>query len=70
MTCQYNPALTRYAIYDEPQIGKNSGGTCQNEAVWRCGNENVWELCDECARLPIFKRLKKRVRIDGERRAA
>lgn len=71
MTCEYNPSLTRHAVYDHPETGKliaTMNGRCTNEATQRLGTENVWHLCDEHAALPIFKRLKKRVRI--VRRAA
>lgn len=70
MNCEYNPNLTRPAIYDDPVFGKAAGSTCQSEATWQLGTTNQWHLCDEHAELPIFRRLKKRVQIEEMRRAA
>lgn len=70
MRCQYNPALTRHAIYDAPELGHAVPATCEREATQKLGTTNVWYLCDEHAKLPIFTRLRKRERIDEGRRAA
>lgn len=70
MICEFNESLTRHAIYDNSAIGKAAVSTCQSEATWQCGTTNQWHLCDEHAELPIFRRLKKRVRMEELRRAA
>ena len=37
---------------------------CPNEAVWSVGvGTNNWHLCESCAGLPRFKRLRSRVWI-------
>jgi hypothetical protein len=51
--CEWNPTK------NEPATGFDG---CENEAVIRAGTSvpNNWHLCEACAALPRFKRLKKR----------
>lgn len=65
--CEWDPETNSPALIQQkgdPQTG------CQNEAVWSLGaslKEN-WHLCDSCAGLERFKRLRRKVWIgNGER---
>ncbi len=51
--CEYNPREKRPAFIEEQHA----------PAVWIVGGNGQWRLCEECAQLPEFKRLRKRVRV-------
>ena len=49
-TCEYNP---------ETKLPAFEGGPCYHRATVCAGANGRWHLCDCCAKLPEFKRLKK-----------
>jgi len=51
--CEYNPQEKRAAYENELHA----------VATWIVGCNGKWRLCDACAALPEFKRLRKRSRI-------
>jgi hypothetical protein len=59
--CEWNP------LRDEPateQKSTNQRWGCARPAMWSVGRVENWHLCDECAKLPRFKRLRRRVRLN------
>lgn len=50
--CEYNPTAGR-ARYD-------GEADCPNESTMCVGSRGKWHLCDSCADLPVFNRLKSR----------
>lgn len=48
--CEWNP------VYDTPATTPDSEDDCQNEITHRAGK---FQLCERCARRPVFSRLKK-----------
>jgi hypothetical protein len=56
--CEWNPAKNKPARYLKGYTGPTDG--CQNEATVCVGSNGQWHLCSECAKLPKFKRFKKK----------
>jgi hypothetical protein len=51
MICEWNPAENQEAYTtDKPHAN----------AIWQIGTNTTWHLCDQCARLPRFRKYKKR----------
>jgi hypothetical protein len=57
--CEWNPAANKPAteIIGNPK----SRDGCSREASLSVGGKKNWHLCEHCAMLPRFKRLRKRV---------
>lgn len=51
--CEYNPETKQAAYWSE----------VHGAAEWIVGHNGRWRLCDACAQLPEFKRLRARTRI-------
>ena len=65
--CEWNPER------DEPATEVKSTHQrwgCIRPAIWAVGSANKWHLCDYCAALPRFKRLRKRIPLDREPRGS
>lgn len=54
--CEWNPTHKRAAYLGE---------SCRKEATVSLGASGQWHLCEDCARLPEFKRYKVRGKISG-----
>ena len=54
--CEYNPDAKR-ARYDNESV-------CGNPARWSVGAHGRWHLCNNCAALPEFARMRRRVPIN------
>lgn len=59
--CEYNPEKKA------PATLLPSEGDCKNEATVSVGAAGEWHLCDSCAALPFFKRLRKRTPLKRSR---
>lgn len=59
--CEWNP------VNGVPAMWPDQPGDCQNEATVSVGASkgNNYHLCDDCVRLPMFARLRKRVLPDA-----
>lgn len=59
MTCEWNPDQNRALFNDEEPHAK---------AVWCVGAKGEWHLCDKCVNLSVFKKYRRRHRLnDGVR---
>ena len=60
-TCEWNPARSAESMQgDDP-------GACEREAVLSVGSKRNYHLCRECAALPAFRSLRRRVLLsEGE----
>lgn len=54
-SCEWHPTENRSATNSDPDHAP---------ALWIVGADSRWRLCEGCAGLPQFRRLKKRIRID------
>lgn len=52
--CEWNPETKAAAYWHEVHAA----------AEWIVGHDGRWRLCDECAKLPEFKRHRTRRRIE------
>jgi hypothetical protein len=57
--CDWDPERDARAVVDGPG--------CKREATVSLGNNPNWHLCEECSRLPRFKRFRKRTPIGSAR---
>lgn len=55
--CEYNPEKKRAVYGCEAHF-------LSSQAEWLVGAGGKWRLCEACAKLPEFKRLRKRRRIE------
>ena len=51
--CEWNPEANRSALRNEAHAA----------ADWIVGANGAWRVCDACAKLPRFRRLRKRIPI-------
>lgn len=49
-----------WPVGDRSATGR-PGERCPNPATLSVGTKNNWHVCDSCAALPRFKRLRRRV---------
>lgn len=55
------PSVSGYCEWDPKANGPAlSGSGCENQATLSVGGDKNWHLCDDCAALPVFKRLRRR----------
>ncbi len=55
-SCEWNPEKERPALEGEHHA----------QAVFSVGmGRNNWHLCEECSRLPIFKKLKRKDKLEN-----
>lgn len=60
--CEWDPALNRPAQY-VPGGGAELYTGCLNPATIILGSRTTWRLCEQCAKLPKFKLLRKHIHI-------
>ena len=52
--CEWNPRTNEPATSDDG---------CHEEARWSIGSNGQWHLCDNCQKLPQFKRFSVRKKL-------
>jgi hypothetical protein len=57
--CEWDPERDQPAKCYPIQDG------CQNKATLSVGQDGMWHLCEACAALPIFSRLRRRVPLQA-----
>lgn len=60
--CEWNPEKNESALIEMHGFPKDG---CQNEATLSVGIGTNWHLCESCAALPVFSRLRRRVPLSS-----
>ena len=61
--CEYNP------VKKQPAQNPPAVADCMNEAELSVGQNGLWHICRQCAALPQFNRLRRRVPLKKRQEA-